>query len=88
MKIKFTDFFNKELAQLNNKNLAKAIAKTILIVEQTKRITDIPNIKKLKGHKTAYRIRSGNYRIGVFIEKDTVIFSAFAHRKDIYKHFP
>ena len=88
MKIKFTDFFNKELAQLKNKNLAKVIAKTILIVEQTKSITDIPNIKKLKGHKTAYRIRSGNYRIGVFIENDTVIFSVFDHRKDIYKHFP
>jgi mRNA-degrading endonuclease RelE of RelBE toxin-antitoxin system len=49
---------------------------------------NIANLKKLKGHLTAYRIRSGDYRIGIFIENKVVIFACFAHRKDIYNEFP
>jgi mRNA interferase RelE/StbE len=45
-------------------------------------------IKKLSGFPDAYRIRSGNYRIGMFLEGDKVIFARVAHRKDIYKIFP
>jgi mRNA interferase RelE/StbE len=50
--------------------------------------SDIPNIKKLRGHSSAYRIKLGDYRIGLFIEENTVIFAAFEHRKDIYNKFP
>jgi len=32
-------------------------------------IDEIKNIKKLKGEYNAYRIRIGNYRIGVFFEE-------------------
>jgi len=30
----------------------------------------------------------GDYRIGVFINKDTVQLARFVHRKDIYHLFP
>lgn len=36
----------------------------------------------------AFRIRVGNYRIGIYLEKDTVIFTRVALRKDIYDIFP
>ena len=48
----------------------------------------IVNLKKLKGFKTAYRIRIGDYRIGVFIDGDIVEFARVVHRKDIYRLFP
>jgi len=34
-----------------------------------------------------WRIKIGDYRIGVEIKKDTVIFVRILHRKDIYKYF-
>lgn len=43
---------------------------------------------KLEGYKIAYRIKLGDYRIGVFIEDETIEFVRFVHRKDIYKKFP
>jgi mRNA interferase RelE/StbE len=55
---------------------------------QKQALKDIINLKKLSGYKSAFRIRIGDYRIGVIIENDTVIFVAFAHRKDIYHRFP
>ena len=68
--------------------MAKAIDKVIDSVENANNISDIPNITKMQGHNTAYRIRSGNYRIGIYIENETVIFTAFDHRKNIYKKSP
>lgn len=57
-------------------------------VEASNQISEIKNLKKLEGFKNAYRIKTGDYRIGVFIEEDTIEFVRFVHRKDIYKKFP
>ncbi|WP_374754821.1 type II toxin-antitoxin system RelE family toxin [Dyadobacter psychrophilus] len=44
--------------------------------------------KKLKGFSNAYRIRIGDYRVGIFVENNIVELARIAHRKDIYKVFP
>lgn len=51
-------------------------------------ITEIKKLKKLKGAKNAYRIRMGDYRIGVFITNEIITFSRVLHRKQIYRDFP
>jgi mRNA-degrading endonuclease RelE of RelBE toxin-antitoxin system len=51
-------------------------------------ITEINNLTKIKGHKYAYRLRIGNYRIGIFIKDETIVFSRVLHRKEIYRYFP
>jgi mRNA interferase RelE/StbE len=38
--------------------------------------------------KPAFRIRTGNYRIGIIFHQQTVYFAEVAHRKEIYKLFP
>ena len=57
-------------------------------LENAEKLQFIPNTKKLKGHKTAYRIRFGDYRVGLFSEKNIVQLAGILHRKDIYKFFP
>lgn len=88
MKVSFTKDFVKQLGQIRDKKLAASIQEAIQNAEQVKTPWEIKSIKKLKGHKTAYRIRCGNFRVGIFIEKDEVIFAAIDARKDIYKKFP
>jgi mRNA interferase RelE/StbE len=88
MKFKIERSFERDFKKLRNKNLAQSILDAINNVDSAKSIEGICNLKKLTGHKTAFRIRSGDYRIGVFIEANVVIFAAFDHRKDIYKRFP
>jgi len=68
--------------------LKSSIEDVIAEVEQANTINFIGNLKKLKGYKEYYRIRVGNYRIGLQIQNDVVTFAAFLHRKDIYKKFP
>ena len=50
--------------------------------------SELSTIEKLKGHDSAYKIRIGDYRMGLFIEIDTIIFSRLLHRREIYKKFP
>ena len=88
MKVRFSRKFDKSIDALKNKKLKDEISVVVKSVINAETLQDIPNLKKLKGHKIAYRIRTGSYRIGVFIEEDTVEFAAFAHRKDIYTYFP
>ncbi len=88
MEFKFKKAFEHDFKKVKDKNLAKAILECVHKVSAAQTINDISNLKKISGHKSAYRIRTGNYRIGIIIENNVAIFVAFAHRKDIYKKFP
>ena len=88
MKVEFKKSFLSELKKLKNKSLKGAIANCIIQIEAARNISQIKNIKKLTGYDFYYRIRIGDYRIGVKIEGETVYFVVFEHRKDIYKRFP
>jgi mRNA interferase RelE/StbE len=80
--------FERDFRKLNSKELARSISEVIKQVSEASNLHEIPKLKKLTGYKSAYRIRIGDYRIGVVIERNTIIFVAFAHRKEIYKRFP
>jgi mRNA interferase RelE/StbE len=64
------------------------IGDIILEVEAAGSITTIANLKKLKAEGTYYRIRSGNYRLGLIIDGDIVTFVRALHRSEIYRYFP
>jgi len=88
MKVAFKNSFLKELKKLKSNALKTSIAETIVQVEGAENLSQIKNLKKLSGYSVHYRIRLGDYRIGIKIENELVYFVVFEHRKDIYKRFP
>lgn len=90
MIIAFKSSFLKAIKKLKDVSLQEAIFEVINHVEQVENLTDIKNIKKLKGYSIYYRIRVGNYRIGLKWEETEglLYFVTFEHRKDIYNKFP
>ena len=88
MQVEFLSQFNKDLDKIRFASIKHAVQRVILRVESAQSLSEIPNIKKLSGHKSAYRIRIGDYRIGIFIEGKTVEFARVVHRKNIYLVFP
>ena len=88
MKTVFLAHFLKDLDKIKEKGMMVRVVEIIQQVETAESIGSIRNLKKLKGQGIAYRIKVGSYRIGVFIEDDTVEFARIIHRKDIYKKFP
>ena len=88
MKVDFRKSFLKEVKKLRNKSLKDDIASAIVQVESAENITQIKNLKKLSGYDIYYRIRVGDYRIGIKVEREVVHFVIVEHRKDVYRNFP
>ena len=88
MQIVFLNSFYKDLNKLKNKTVAQQLSRLIADIEKANDLSDLPELKKLKGHKHAYRIRIKSYRLGVFIEGNKIEFTRLLPRKDVYRYFP
>jgi len=88
MKTEFKVSFLKAVKKIRDRQLKEEVANTILQVEEASDISKIESVVKHKGYREYYRIRLGDYRIGLRITGETVYFVEIAHRKDIYKLFP
>lgn len=88
MKIKFESRFEKDLRKIKDKKVLSELKQIIIQCKTTENPSEINHLKKLQGYDTFYRIRLGNYRIGIEFSEDTIIFTRFLHRKDIYKFLP
>lgn len=87
MKVHFREDFLKDTKALEDGALRKRIGEVIRQVEQAATLQDVRNVKKLKGTNHYYRIRVGDYRLGLILQKGTVVFARCLHRKDIYRYF-
>ena len=88
MKVEFLSGFEKDLSHTRDKMLTKLILECIDLFEKANKINEVPNIKRLKGHPSAFRYRKGKYRIGFYLEDQTIVFAAFDTRDKIYHRFP
>lgn len=88
MKAEFLKQFYKDLNKITLQSTLDDIIASVKNVEEAASMREIKNFKRLKGYKNVYRIKVGDYRIGVFIENDVVEFARIVHRKDIYRVFP
>lgn len=88
MKVRIDKSFERDVKKIKDKALLGKIADTIEQVQTSGTIEEIRNIKKLKSSSDYYRIRLGDYRIGIFIDEEVVDFIRLLHRKDIYNQFP
>ena len=46
------------------------------------------DVRKIQGYDEYYRIRIGDYRLGIKVKEDSIEMLRCLHRKDIYKDFP
>jgi mRNA-degrading endonuclease RelE of RelBE toxin-antitoxin system len=69
MKVEFLKRFSKDLDEIKTKSVKQSIIRLIGLMETIDALDKIPNTKKLKGHKNAYRTRIGDYRLGFFFRE-------------------
>jgi mRNA interferase RelE/StbE len=84
----FCSSFSKDLSKIDNPVILDQVRTLINLIENLDTVRSIPGIRKLKGSKCAYRIRLGDYRVGMLKIKEGIAFSRILHRRDIYKYFP
>ena len=57
-------------------------------IEAAERLSDLQHVKKMKGFSDAYRIRLGEYRVGILMRENLVILARILHRREVYRYFP
>lgn len=88
MKVVFESSFARDLKKIREKPTLARVEQVINDVKSSDTLQDIKAISKLSGYDIYYRVRVGDYKIGIEISGDEVIFMRILHRKDIYRYFP
>jgi len=88
MKTEFLTQFIRDTDKLSAQSIRNEVIMAIKNVEDSASPAGIKGLKKLSGYKNAFRIKIGDYRIGIFIVRNKVEFARVIHQKDIYKVFP
>ena len=88
-KVKYTKKFLKELASCS-KNIQSRVEPIVFEQLSCDNLFELGYIEKMKGYDDKYKIRVGNYRIGITIDKKTqvIVCQRIAHRREIYRVFP
>ncbi len=68
MKVEFKSSFARDLKGIKDDDLLKRVKIAVEAIEKIDSLTKIPNLKKLKGGGNFYRLRVGDYRLGLVFE--------------------
>lgn len=88
MKTKYNKKFLKDLVNIPDKEstiIEKFVFETLI---NCKSLGELGKVEKLRGYENYFKVRFGNYRVGLRIENDIVMLERVLHRKDIYRYFP
>ena len=88
MKTGFKESFAKDLRRIRDKGLLARVQQSVQTVEKAGALDEVPHLKKIHGGERYYRIRIGDYRVGLALEDEVVVFVRFLHRREVYRYFP
>jgi mRNA interferase RelE/StbE len=88
LKTEFKSSFVRDLRRIKDSSLKRRVKEAIELVERADQLQEIGGMRKLRGGDQYYRMRIGDYRLGLILDEDTAIFVRFLHRKDVYRYFP
>jgi len=81
--------FDRDVDRIKDKKLLRRLRTFLSMIDNADTIHGIPHIKKIEGYESYYRIKIGDYRLGMeAISNREVLLIRFLHRKDIYRYFP
>lgn len=81
--------FEKLVLKIKDKTIKTRLKKIIGKVAEAQSLDEISNITPIVGRPDYYRIKFGDYRVGISLEENTVWFLYFGKRdENTYKKFP
>jgi mRNA-degrading endonuclease RelE of RelBE toxin-antitoxin system len=89
LEVQYRQAFLKDLKQLKSSESYERIyevAFTTLAAINT--LEELSDIKAMKGCSGRYRIRIGDYRIGIEVNGDVIEVMRVLHRREFYRYFP
>lgn len=88
MKTVFHASFLRDVKKLRDAKVRRAVASAISNAEQAPSIEQVRGVKRLSGHREYYRIRIGDWRLGLILQGDVISFVRCLNRREVYRYFP
>ena len=88
MRVEYSKKFLKQLAVIPSDIRPKIENFAFEELVSASSIYEIGKVEKMKGYDGFYKVRFGNYRLGLVIENELITVKAVMHRREIYKFFP
>lgn len=89
MKVLYTRSFSNDLDKLGPApGVRKNLSKMLKEIKEADSLAEMNGLRKIRGYDDYYRLRMGDYRLGLKLTGNSVEVIRFLHRKDIYRQFP
>ncbi len=88
MKSIFRRSFERDLKKIKDRSILEKVRRSIEEIEAAVSLKESNGVKKLGSSGNFYRIRIGEYRIGLAAQATEVEFVRCLHRREIYRYFP
>lgn len=89
MKVEYRQLFLKDLKKLKKQPIYQRVLNLAFeILPNTKDLKDLSNVKAMKGYPNRYRIRVGDYRVGIEVSGEQLEMMRVLHRREFYRYFP
>ncbi|PSB12806.1 plasmid stabilization protein [Pleurocapsa sp. CCALA 161] len=89
MQVEYRQLFLKDLKKLKKQFIYNKVFNLAFdILPSAEDLQNIGNVKAMKGYPNRYRIRIGDYRVGIEVSGDRLEVMRVLHRKEFYRYFP
>ncbi len=89
MDVLYRKTFLKDLKKLRGQSAYNRIFElAFTILPESPQLRGIPNVKAMRGYSNRYRIRIGDYRVGIEVDGDIIEVFRALHRREFYRYFP
>jgi mRNA interferase RelE/StbE len=88
MKATFRKSFARDVRKVRDRVILDRVRQVIEQVETVTTLQEVSDLKQLAGTANCFRIRVGDYRLGIVVEGETVEFVRCLPRRDLYRFFP
>ena len=89
MEIQYRQLFLKDLKKLRKQPVYDQIYElAFTTLPNVRSLQEITNIKAMKGYLERYRIRVGDYRVGIAVRENSIEVMRVLHRREFYRYFP
>ena len=89
MEVEYRQLFLKDLKKLKKQAIYERLVELAFdTLPLAVNLEVLSNVKAMKGYPNRYRIRVGDYRIGIEMQGDKVEMMRVLHRREFYRYFP
>lgn len=80
--------FSRDVRRLGPGQIRHRLDRTIQELIDSADISAVSGVRRLRAEGQHYRIRVGDYRLGITMDGETAVLRRFLPRGEIYRYFP